>query len=128
MADVTPLTQARAVATIGIVARAVADGEAALSYSDLAKRLGMSRVNGQGLSSYLREAAAICAENGLPNVAAMVVSRESLDRGAPMPSDGNLSADLLEALGLTPADIPAEHARVRAFDWSTVDLEALGAA
>ena len=62
--DLTPLTQERALATIRIVAEAMTQGEPAITYGDLARRLGMSRVNGQGLNRYLTEAAAICAEQG----------------------------------------------------------------
>ena len=82
--NVTPLTRQRAFATIKVVAKAVLDGEAGLTYSELARRLGMAKVNGQGLSTYLNEAAAICAEHGLPNVSVMVVSKDSLGSGSPM--------------------------------------------
>ncbi len=120
--DVTPLTRQRARATIQIVAKAVLDGEPALTYSDLARRLGMSKVNGQGLSSYLNEAAAICAEHALPNVACMVVSKESLDRGQPMPSEGSFSDGFYAATGLTRDGVAAEQDRVRRFDWHSVSL------
>ena len=118
--DVTPLTRQRALATIQVVAEAVLAGEPALTYSELARRLGMSKVNGQGLSSYLNEAAAICAERGLPNVASMVVSKDSLERGAPMPSEGSFSDGLYAATGLTRDTIAEEQARVRSFDWRSV--------
>jgi len=118
-ADITPLTRQRALATIQVVAKAVLDGEAAVTYSELARRLGMSKVNGQGLSSYLNEAAAICAEHGLPNVACVVVSKESLDKGAPMPSEGSFSDGLYASSGLTREGVAAEQERVRAFDWRT---------
>lgn len=124
--SVTPLTRQRALATIEVVARAVQGGEAALTYSELARRLGMSKVNGQGLSAYLNEAAAICAEHGLPNVAVMVVSQGSLEAGVPMPSDGSFSDGFYARTGLSKADIPAEQARVRAQDWAVVDFAALG--
>lgn len=116
----TPLTRQRAFATIKIVANAVRSGEGAITYSELARRLGMAKVNGQGLSSYLNEAAAMCAEHGLPNVAVMVVSKESVERGVPMPSDGSFSDGFYATTGLTREDIPAEQARVRAFDWNSV--------
>ena len=45
---VTPLTAQRAFATIQVVAKAVLAGEPALTYSELARRLGMAKVNGQG--------------------------------------------------------------------------------
>ena len=117
---VSPLTKQRAFATIKVVANAVLAGESALTYSELARRLGMSKVNGQGLSSYLNEAAVLCAEHGLPNVSVMVVSKESLDRGTPMPSDGSFADGFYASTGLAKADIPAEQDRVRAFDWKSV--------
>ena len=124
--DVTPLTSQRAFATSQVVAKAMLAGEPAMTYSDLARRLGMSKVNGQGLSSYLNEAAALCAEQGLPNVSVMVVSKESFDRGNPLPSEGSFSNGFYASTGLTAADIPGEQARVRSFDWrsaKTLGLE-----
>ena len=117
---VSDLTRKRAFATIKVVAKAVLSGEQALTYSQLAQRLEMSKVNGQGLSSYLNEAAALCAEHGLPNVSVLVVSKDSLERGDPMPSEGSFSDGFYASTGLTKADIPAEQARVRAFDWKSV--------
>ena len=122
---VTPLTRERAVGTIRVVAEAMRSGEEAITYSDLASRLGMSKVNGQGLASYLNEAAIICARHGLPNVSCVVVSKASLESGAPMPSEGSFSDDHYAASGLSRDEVPAEQARVRAHDWSTLpDLEA----
>lgn len=117
---VSPLTMTRAFETIRVVAKAVLAGETALTYSELAQRLGMSKVNGQGLSSYLNEAASLCAEHGLPNVAVLVVSKDSLDRGTPMPSEGSFSDGFYASTGLTKADVPAEQERVRSFDWISV--------
>ena len=117
---VSPLTKQRAFETIKVVANAVLAGEVALTYSELARRLGMSKVNGQGLSSYLNEAAALCAEHGLPNVSVMVVSKDSLDQGNPMPSDGSFTDGFYASTGLAKADIPAEQDRVRGFDWKAV--------
>ncbi|AMY70240.1 hypothetical protein [Frigidibacter mobilis] len=118
--NVSPLTRQRAFETIKVVARAMLAGEGALTYSELAKRLGMSKVNGQGLSSYLNLAATLCAEHDLPNVSVMVVSKDSLDRNQPMPSEGSFSDGFYAATGLTKADIPAEQDRVRSFDWRSV--------
>ncbi|NJS38479.1 MAG: hypothetical protein HC783_05055 [Rhodobacteraceae bacterium] len=117
---VSELTKKRAFATIKVVAKAVLAGEQALTYSQLAQRLEMSKVNGQGLSSYLNEAAALCADHGLPNVSVLVVSKDSLDRGLPMPSEGSFADGFYASTGLTKADIPAEQDRVRAFDWKSV--------
>ena len=118
--EVTPLTRQRAFATIKVVAEAMLAGEPALTYSELARRLGMSKVNGQGLSSYLNEAAALCAEHKLPNVSVMVVSKDSLDRGSALPSEGSFSNGFYASTGLTKADIPGEQARVSAYDWRSV--------
>lgn len=117
---ISPLTKERAFATIKIVAKAALAGETALTYSDLARRLGMSKVNGQGLSSYLNEAAALCAEYNLPNVSVLVVSKESMDRGVPMPSDGSFTEGFYASTGLTKSDIPNEQQRVRTHDWRSV--------
>ncbi len=117
---VTPLTRQRAFATIQVVAKAMLDGEAAITYSELARRLGMSKVNGQGLASYLNEAAAICAEHGLPNVATLVVGKASLESGVPMPSEGSFSDGFYAASGLAREDVAAEQERVRTFDWRSV--------
>lgn len=124
---VTPLTKQRAFATIKVVAMGVLSGEPALTYSELARRLGMSKVNGQGLSSYLNEAAAICEEFGLPNVSVMVVSRSSADAGNPMPSEGSFSDGHYAKTGLSKDDVPAEQARVRAYDWRSVKSLGLAA-
>ena len=117
---VSPLTKQRAFETIKVVAKAVIAGETALTYSDLAQRLGMSKVNGQGLSSYLNEAASLCAEHKLPNVSVLVVSKDSLDRGNPMPSEGSFTDGFYASTGLSKAEVPAEQDRVRAFDWASV--------
>jgi hypothetical protein len=118
--NVTALTKQRAFATIKVVANAVLAGEVALTYSELARRLGMGKVNGQGLSSYLNEAAALCAEHSLPNVAVLIVSKDSLEKGDPMPSDGSFSDGFYASTGLAKSDIPAEQKRVREFDWKSV--------
>lgn len=123
--DITPLTAERAQATIEIVAKAVLAGEIALTYSELARRLGMSKVNGQGLNSYLIEAAAICAEQGLPNIGVLVVSQNSLKAGQPLPAEGSFSDAFYAKTGLSREDVPAEQDRVRAFNWrgvSSLDL------
>ena len=124
--SVSDLTQQRAFETIRVVAKAVLAGETALTYSDLAQRLGMSKINGQGLSSYLNEAASYCAEHGWPNVSVMVVSKDSLDRGLPMPSEGSFSDGFYASTGLTKDAIPAEQNRVRAFDWTSASSLDLG--
>lgn len=118
---ISPLTRQRAAETIHILARAVQNGEPAVSYSDFATRLGLSRVNAQGLASYLKEAAALCERHGLPNIATLVATKTSLDAGAPMPSEGRLTDGFYEATGLSAEKIPAEQARARAFDWSGLD-------
>jgi hypothetical protein len=118
--SVSPLTKERGFATIKIVAKAALSGEQALTYSELARRLGMAKVNGQGLSSYLNEAAALCAEYGLPNVSVLVVSKDSLDRSLPMPSEGSFADGFYASTGLTKEDVTAEQERVRNHDWRSV--------
>ena len=120
---VTPLTTERAKATIQIVAKAVLAGEQALTYSELARRLGMSKMNGQGLNSYLIEAAAICAAQGLPNVGVFIVAHNSLNAGAPMPASGSFSDIFYAKTGLALEDVPAEQDRVRAFDWLSLPTD-----
>jgi len=115
---VTPLTEQRARAAIRIVAQAVQAGELAVSYGELARRLGMSKVNGQGLNAYLIQAAAICAEHGLPNIGALIASQDSLAAGTPMPAEGTLSDSFFTKTGLSRGDVPAEQARLRAVDWA----------
>ena len=115
---VTPLTALRARATIHIVGQALQAGELAVTYSELARRLGMSKVNGQGLNAYLIEAAAICAEQGLPNIGVLVVSQDSLAAGEPMPAQSALSTLFFTKTGLARDDVPAEQARLRAVDWA----------
>ena len=116
---VTPLTAQRARAAIRIMGQALLAGEMALTYSELARRLGMSKVNGQGLNAYLIEAAALCAEQGLPNIGVLVVSQDSLAAGQPMPAEGSLSNAFYAKTGLNREDVPAEQARLRAVDWAT---------
>lgn len=118
--QLSPLALERSYRTVEIIAEAMRNGEPAITYSDLSVRLGMSKVNGQGLAQYLAEAASICARHGLPNVGVMVVSRESLEAGAPMPSDGSFSRAFYEATGLSRAEVPAEQDRVRTFDWTSM--------
>lgn len=120
--DVTPLTAERARTTIRIVAEAVLAGEVALTYAELSRRLGMSKVNGQGLNTYLIEAAAICAERGLPNVGAFIVSLESLQAGTPLPAEGSFSDAFYARTGLARDKVPAEQEKVRAHDWRGLDL------
>jgi hypothetical protein len=56
----------------------------------------------------------------------MVVSKESLEAGVPLPSKGSFSDGFYARTGLSEAEVPAEQARVRAFDWSKAELD-LGA-
>lgn len=117
-APVTPLTAQRARDAIRIVAHAVQAGELAVTYGELARRLGMSKVNGQGLNAYLIEAAAICAGLDLPNIGALIVSQDSLAAGKPMPAEGSLSNTFFTKTGLSRDDVPALQARLRAVDWA----------
>ena len=103
---VTPLTAQRARAAIRIMGQALQAGEMAVTYSELARRLGMSKVNGQGLNAYLIEAAAICAEQGLPNIGVLVVSQDSLAAGEPMPAQSALDMCSCACRSKLPASSP----------------------
>jgi hypothetical protein len=116
-ASLTPLTKERALATIEIVARAMLAGAETLTYAELSQQLGLTKLNQQGLNSYLRAAADICAERGLPNVAAVVVSKESLAAGQPMPLARALTDDFV-ARASTDSAIAAEQANVRSYNWA----------
>ena len=73
--NVTKLTRERAFYSIKIVAAAMLNNELALSYSELANRLQMPNETGQGLGPILDEAAAMCLENSLPDISAVVVTK-----------------------------------------------------
>lgn len=125
LSQITPLTLERAKEAIRITAAAVQEGAPALTYSELARRLGLAKVNGQGLNSYLIAAAALCAARGWPNIGAFIVSLESLEAGAPMPAEGKLSDSFFAKTGLSRAEVPGEQQRIRAFDWAAADLDGL---
>jgi hypothetical protein len=117
----TPLTSKRAFETIKIIARAMLDSEIAITYSDLASRLGMPNDTGRGLGAILDEAALKCKAAGLPNVTSVVVTKESLIAGKPMPSEASFnSAGIWPLSGTYRDQIPDEQERVRAFDWRAV--------
>jgi len=117
---VTKLTRERAFATIKVVAKAVLSGEKAISYSELAKRLGMPNDTGRGLGPILDEAAAMCMQHGLPDVSAIVVTKESIAAGKPMPSAESFLDGVWPVTGLTIDQVPEEQDRVRSFDWEKV--------
>jgi hypothetical protein len=96
------------------------EGETAISYSELARRLAMPNDTGRGLGPILDEAAAMCLEHGLPDVTSVVVTKESLVAGLPMPSRGSFRDGVWPVSGLTVSDVPAEQIRVRAFNWKSV--------
>jgi len=104
------------------------NGEPAVTYSDLAKRLGMPNDTGRGLGPILDEAALKCKENNLPDITSVVVTKESLASGTPMPSEASFNAlGFWPLSGLHKDDVPAEQERVRNFDWRKVrQLNLLG--
>lgn len=103
------------------------DGETAVTYSDLAARLGMPNDTGRGLGAILDEAALKCKDAGIPNVTSVVVTKESLLAGMPMPSDASFNANGFWPLsGLHKDQIPAEQERVRNFKWLEVRQLGLG--
>jgi hypothetical protein len=117
---VTTLTRKRAFATIKVVAEAMLGGETALSYSELAGRLQMPNETGRGLGPILDEAAAMCIEHGLPDVSLVIVTKESIDRGYPMPSPDSFVDGVWPISGLTIEEIPAEQVRVAEYNWRSV--------
>jgi hypothetical protein len=100
--------------------------ETALSYSDLAKRLGMPNETGQGLGPILDEAAAMCVEHKLPDVSSVVATKESVDLGKPFPSLASFEDGVWPKTGLRIEDVPDEQERVRQFDWKSVRSLNLG--
>ncbi|WP_146168269.1 hypothetical protein [Celeribacter persicus] len=120
MRKVTPLTRKRAFATIKVVAKAMMEGEHAISYSDLAVRLGMPNETGRGLGPILDEAAHMCIEHNLPDVSAVVVTKESLLRGEPMPSMDSFVDGMWPITGVMIEDVPIIQAQVREFNWREV--------
>ena len=117
---VTTLTRKRAFETIKVIASAMLNGEVAITYSELARRLALPNETGRGLGDVLGEAAAMCIERGLPDVSAVVVTKESFARGAPMPSLDSFKDGEWPLTGLTLKDIPAEQDKVRLYDWRSV--------
>ena len=119
---VTKLTRERAFATIKIVAKAALTGETAITYSDLAQRLQMPNETGQGLGPILNEATSMCVENNprLPDVSAFIVTKDSFEKGKPMPSENSFVDGRWPISGLSVEDIPSEQDRIREFDWRSV--------
>lgn len=79
--------------TIKIVAQAMIAGEAVITYSELAKRLGMPNDTGRGLGPILDEAAIRCRKRKLPDVTSVVVTKESFLAEKPMPSEASFNDD-----------------------------------
>jgi hypothetical protein len=117
---VTQLTRKRAFQTIKIIAKAMLDGELAVTYSDLASRLEMPNETGRGLAAILDEAAAMCVKHDLPDVSSLVVTKESMLQGRPFPSKESFKNGIWPISGLSVDDIPAEQERVRRSDWMSV--------
>ncbi len=121
MRKVSKLTKKRAFATIKIVAKAMLDGERAIAYSDLATRLGMADTTGRGLGPILDEAAYMCKDFQLPDVSAVIVTKESLARGFPMPSDESFDDKGFWAItGIYKQEVPNYQLKVQSYDWTTV--------
>ncbi|MCB1338085.1 MAG: hypothetical protein KDK10_11755 [Maritimibacter sp.] len=123
---VTRLTRERAFATIKVLADAMLKGEKAVSYSDLANRLEMANATGRGLGPVLDEAGAMCIERGLPDVSVVVVTKESLALGEPMPSEESFKDGIWARTGMSREEVPLEQDRVRSFDWTSVRELRLG--
>jgi hypothetical protein len=120
MRKVNPLTRKRAFLAIRAIGRAVVAGEQFVTYSDLATRLAMPNRTGRGLGKVLDEAAAMCRDRGLPDVTAVVVTKESVERGEPFPSLDSFVDGVWPISGLSLDDVRAEQVRVQTFDWRAV--------
>ena len=118
--NVTRLTRERAFKTSKIVAQAMLNGEPALAYSELARRLEMPNGIRSAFKPILDEAARMCKAKGLPDVTSVIVTKDSLDRGCPFPSLDSFSDGVWPITGMTVDQVPAEQERVRAFDWRAV--------
>ena len=80
----------------------------------------MPNQTGQGLGAILDEAAAMCREITIPDVTAVVVTKESIAEGRPFPSMDSFIDGIWPVSGLGIEDVPDEPARVREFDWKKV--------
>jgi len=96
------------------------DGEVALSYSELAKRLEMPNETGRGLGPVLDEVAVMCIKHNLPDVSSVIVTKDSIEKGQPMPSLESFTNGIWSISGISIEDIPAVQNQVRAFNWTAV--------
>jgi len=96
------------------------NGEVALSYSELAERLEMPNRTGQGLGPILDDAAALCIKHGLPDVSSVIVTKDSIENGQPMPSLDSFQDGVWPITGVSIEDVPALQNEVREFDWAAV--------
>jgi hypothetical protein len=102
-------------------------GEKWISYSDLARRLGMSNDTGRGLGPILDEAALRCRENNLPDVSSVIVTKATLDTSQPMPSEDSFDSNGYWPLtGIHRDDVPEAQRKVHEFDWLQVKQLKLG--
>ena len=62
----------------------------------------------------------MCVENKLPDVSALVVTKDSVDRGKPFPSLDSFVDGVWPLTRLAMEDVPAEQERVRNFGRRTV--------
>jgi hypothetical protein len=95
------------------VAQAQATGRVLWSYSDLAAAIGRSGQH-RLLGAPLHEVRRLCEERGWPDIATVVVTKDSLLDGSLRPSP-----QALDKYGGWPG-LRQEQARVIAFDWSAV--------
>ena len=122
---VTKHTREKAFASIKTVAKAMLAGETVISYSDLAVRIG-TNPTGQGLGDILDEAARMCIDHRLPDVSAVVCTKDSIDEGRPMPSSRSFVDGVWPITGISIDEVPAEQERVRIFPW--LEVRSLGLA
>ncbi len=97
------------------------DGEDYITYLELDKRLGVPNPNGRNLSSILNEAARMCIKHNIPDVTAVVVTKESVEKGNPFPSiDSFNEKGIWPVSGVHIDEVPKIQEKVRNFDWTSM--------
>lgn len=114
----TPRTAKLAYEALRVIAKAAINGEQALTYSELAVRLELPNPTGRGLGGILDEARRRCALAGCPDASVFVVTKDSLENGDPMPSEGSFHSDgTWGPTKLSREEIRKLQQKVREFDW-----------
>ncbi|MGF1660164.1 MAG: hypothetical protein ACFCUS_12120 [Rubrimonas sp.] len=120
---ITTRSAARAEQAARVIAAALAMGELAVGYRDLAERLELPNRTGRGQRGLLDALSLLCQREGWPDLATVVVTAGSLRAGRPRPSRGVFDASgVWPTNGLTEETIPLEQSRARDFDWRATGL------